>query len=314
MDIHIENVAFQYNDEAKALSGISLTIHQGERVAFIGHNGSGKTSLVKHLNGLLHPSEGKVWIGCQQTTTTKVAALTRMVALSFQNPDDQISKRRVWDEVAFGPRNLKYAKDRTHNLVEMSLLLFDLLPFRDHNPYDLGYSERKRVALASIIAMDTPIVVFDEPTAGMDAHEMRMLKGVLDKLQQEKKTVIIISHDIDFVAEQIARVVCLKNGKMMFDGSSRAAFQDMDLLASCGLRQPQIARLSTYFELDELALTPEEFIKYSGILHMIVSHETLLYLSDCKRGLRNGRLFSPGRSSDYRGRARGEETHGICYS
>jgi energy-coupling factor transport system ATP-binding protein len=261
VDIRIENVVFRYNDEVNAVNDISLTIHQGERVAFIGHNGSGKTSLVKHLNGLLRPSEGRVWIGSHQTENMSVAALARMVALSFQNPDDQISKRRVWDEVAFGPKNLQYTKNRTHDLVEMSLTLFGLLPLKNYNPYDLGYSERKRVALASIIAMDTPIVVFDEPTAGMDAHEMRLLQGVLIKLQQETKTAIIISHDMDFVAEQISRVICLKNGEKRFDGSSRTAFQDKELLASCRLRQPQIARLSTYFGLDELALTPAEFVR-----------------------------------------------------
>jgi len=263
--IRIENVVFRYSDDVKALNDISLTIHQGERVAFIGHNGSGKTSLVKHLNGLLRPSEGKVWIGDHQTESMSVAALARMVALSFQNPDDQISKRRVWDEVAFGPKNLKYSKNQTDNLVEKSLSLFGLMPLKNHNPYDLGYSERKRVALASIIAMDTPIVIFDEPTAGMDADEMNLLKEVLDTLQQETKTVIIISHDMDFVAEQISRTICLKNGEKKFDGSSRTAFHDKDLLASCRLRQPQIARLSTYFELDEPALTPGEFVR--GLHH-----------------------------------------------
>lgn len=265
MHIRLENVVFRYSDEVKALNDISLTIHQGERVAFIGHNGSGKTSLVKHLNGLLRPSEGKVWIGGHQTENMSVAALARMVALSFQNPDDQISKRRVWDEVAFGPKNLKYSKNQTDNLVEKSLSLFGLLPLKNHNPYDLGYSERKRVALASIIAMDTPVVIFDEPTAGMDADEMSLLKEVLDTLQQETKTVIIISHDMDFVAEQITRTICLKNGEKKFDGSSRTAFHDKDLLASCRLRQPQIARLSTYFELDEPALTPGEFVR--GLHH-----------------------------------------------
>lgn len=259
--ICIENVVFRYSDEVKALNDISLTIHQGERVAFIGHNGSGKTSLVKHLNGLLRPSEGKVWIGSHQTENMSVAALARMVALSFQNPDDQISKSRIWDEAAFGPKNLKYSKNRTHNLVEMSLALFGLLPLKNYNPYDLGYSERKRVALASTIAMDTPIVVFDEPTAGMDAHEINLLKKVLDKLQQETKTVIVISHDMDFVAEQIPRVICLKNGGKRFDGSSRRAFHDKDLLTSCRLRQPQIVRLSSHFELVEPALTPGEFVR-----------------------------------------------------
>ena len=266
MDIRLENVIFRYSDEVKALNNISLLIRQGQHVALIGHNGSGKTSLAKHLNGLLRPSEGTVWIGSHQPKDMSVAALAGIVALSFQNPDDQISKRRVWDEVAFGPRNLKYSKNRTHNLVEMSLLLFDLIPFKNHNPYDLGYSERKRVALASIIAMDTPIVIFDEPTAGLDAKEISLFKTVLDKLQQENKTVIIICHDMDFVAEQISRVLCLKNGEIMFDGPSRTAFHDRDLLASCRLRQPQIARLSSHFGFVEPALTPAEFVdEYSSL-------------------------------------------------
>lgn len=260
VDIRIENLVFRYCHEVDTLSDISLTISHGERVAFIGHNGSGKTSLVKHLNGLLRPAEGEIWIGGHRTEHMNVATLARMVALSFQNPDDQISKRRVWDEVAFGPQNLQYPRDRIRNLVEMSLSVLELLPLMNRNPYDLGYSERKRVTLASIIAMDTPIVIFDEPTAGMDGHEMSLFRGVLEKLQQEGKTVIIISHDMDFVAEQIGRVICLKNGKKRFDGPSRAAFYDPSLLASCHLRQPQIARLRSHFKLDEQALTPREFV------------------------------------------------------
>ncbi|WP_176761182.1 energy-coupling factor ABC transporter ATP-binding protein [Desulforhopalus singaporensis] len=261
MDIRLENVVFRYSEEVTALSNISLIIHQGERIALIGPNGSGKTSLAKHLNGLLRPSGGRGRIGGQQTEKLNVAALSRKVALSFQNPDDQISKRRVWDEVAFGPENLHYAKDRVHSLVEKSLSLFALGPLASSNPYDLGYSERKRVTLASIVAMDTPVVVFDEPTAGMDARELGLLKAVLDQLKKEQKTVIIISHDMDFVAEQIGRVVCLNNGRILFDGPSSTAFRNKDLLESCSLRQPQIARLSSFFELDELALTPETFVR-----------------------------------------------------
>ena len=261
LDIRIENIDFGYSDEIKALNNISLAIHQGERVALIGHNGSGKTSLAKHLNGLLRPSEGKVWIGDQNTEDMSVASLAHRVALLFQNPDDQISKRRVWDEVAFGPKNLRYPKNRIDNLVEASLSLFELLPLKNYNPYDLGYSERKKVALASIIAMDTPVVVLDEPTAGMDPHEIGLLTGALDKLQQEKKTVIIISHDMDFVAEQISRVICLKNGRKVFDGTARKAFQDNILLTSCHLLQPMMVRLSTHFKLAEPAVTPIEFLR-----------------------------------------------------
>ena len=264
MDIHVENLAFSYAAGKQVLQDISLTIQRGERAALIGHNGSGKTSLAKHFNGLLRPCSGAVSVGNQKTDRLSVARLSRMVALLFQNPDDQISRRRVWDEVAFGPKNLKYPKEHINRLVHHSLSLFDLLPEKDRNPYDLGYSERKRVALASTFAMDTPIMVLDEPTAGFDAYERSLLAAALDRLRQERKSALVITHDMDFVAERIERVICLENGKKLFDGPAREAFCDRSLLASCHLRQPQIVRLSAHFGFAEPALTPHDFLQTLG--------------------------------------------------
>lgn len=259
-DIRIKRLCFSYGAAEMVLKDITLNISQGETVALIGHNGSGKTSLVKHLNGLLKPHSGKVYIGGELTTSRTTSDLALQVALSFQNPDDQISKRKVRDEVAFGPKNLGYKREKVHQLVNASLALFDLLSVQDENPYDLGYSERKRVALASVIAMDTPVVVLDEPTAGLDSREMSLLQNTLAKLREEDKTAIVITHDMDFVAEQIPRVVGLSEGKLLFDGSTKDAFQNFDMLRSCNILPPQMVRLSRFFRHAEPALTPELFV------------------------------------------------------
>lgn len=260
MHIQVKNVTFNYSDTITALNNISFTVGRGECLALVGHNGCGKTTLVKHLNGLLHPSSGTVFIGDWLTNAKTVSQLSHRVALLFQNPDEQISKRQVWDEVAFGPKNLKFSETGTRRLVDESLELVELLEYRHHNPYDLGYSGRKRIAIASIIAMDTPIIIFDEPTAGLDASEMRILNRVLQFLHQKNKTTLIITHDMDFIAERIPRVIALKDGEKEFDGSTRTLFQNEDILENCGLRTPQIARLSTHFKHADCALTSEEFI------------------------------------------------------
>lgn len=260
IQIRADNLTFKYSSEIIALQNISLTMSAGERVALIGHNGSGKSTLARHLNGLLLPFSGKLWIRGIDSSTQRVSELAKKTALLFQNPDDQICKRTVRDEVAFGPRNLGYSKEKTDRLVNRSLSEFDLLPFQQTNPHDLGLSERKRVAMASIVSMDTPIIVFDEPTAGLDPYEIRLFITILQRLKDEKKTVLIITHDMDFVAENIPRTICLQNGKKVFDGSSRALFSNHGLLSSCRLLPPQVVRLSTLFQQTTTALTPEEFI------------------------------------------------------
>ncbi len=261
-EIHVraDNLTFKYSREIIALKNISLTMSAGERVALIGHNGSGKTTLARHLNGLLHPFSGKLWIQGVDSSTQRVSQLAKKVALLFQNPDDQICKRVVREEVALGPRNLGYSKEKTDRLVNRALSDFDLLPFQRTNPHDLGLSERKRVAMASILSMDTPIVVFDEPTAGLDPYEIKLFVTTLQRLKDEDKTVLIITHDMDFVAENIPRVICLQNGEKVFDGSSRELFSNPELLSSCRLLPPQVVGLSSLFQQTTTAMTPEEFI------------------------------------------------------
>jgi len=258
--VRTENLTFRYSEHIIAIKNISFDLSTGERVALVGHNGSGKSTLAKHFNGLLQPSAGKTWIQGIDSSCQSVSQLAKKTALLFQNPDDQICKQVVRDEVAFGPNNLGYPRQKIDLLVNKALSDFDLLPLQKMNPHDLGFSERKRVALASIVAMDTPVIVFDEPTAGFDSRETKLFVNALEDLKDGKKTVLIITHDMDFVAENITRILCLQEGEKVFDGNTRDFFSNTEMLAHCRLLPPQVVQLSTHFQQKRLAMTPEDFV------------------------------------------------------
>lgn len=261
MLIRIEQVHFAYPGEVKALNGVTMQIEPGEQVALVGGNGSGKTTLARHLNGLLRPQLGRVQIGGWLTIEHTPAQMARRVAYVFQNPDEQLFRQRIWDEVAFGPQNLGYEPSRVQALVEQALDRMGLSDFKQLNPRDLGYSGRKRVALACALAMDTPVVVLDEPSGGLDADEQGQLEQILRDLRHRGKTSLVISHDMDFVAEVLDRVVVLNQGRVLLDGSAQDVFSRVDLLDSAGVNLPQIARLSQGLGQARLSLTVEQFLE-----------------------------------------------------
>lgn len=261
MLIQIENVYFSYPDNVKVLNGISLTIQPGEKVALVGQNGSGKTTLARHLNGLLQPQAGTVQIGDWQVSTRRPAQMARRVAYVFQNPDEQLFRRQVWDEIAFGPQNLGYSPAQIRIQVEQAIELLGLDNVVRLNPRDLGYSARKRVAMASALAMQTPVIVLDEPTAGLDAREQEQLSRVLTGLHREGKTILIISHAMDFLAENFERLVLLNNGIIAMDAPAQAFFEQEHLLNTCGLATPQITRLSKQLGYLSPALSVEQFLR-----------------------------------------------------
>jgi len=260
MLIQIDNLYFTYPDGTKALDGISLTIQPGEKVALVGANGSGKTTLARHLNGLLRPQAGSVWVGDWRTAEHSPAQMARRVAYVFQNPDEQLFRQRVWDEIAFGPQNLHYPSEQVRPMVEQALELLGLNDVSQLNPRDLGYSGRKRVALASALAMLTPVLVFDEPTAGLDAREQEQLSQVITWLNQRGKTIVMISHDMDFLAENLDRFVLLRQGQVLLDAPAQQFFEQKAVLETSGLVTPQITRLSDSLHHFRLALSVEQFL------------------------------------------------------
>ena len=244
--IRFEDVGFVYPDGTRALRGVSLSVPAGERVAIVGQNGSGKSTLVRQLNGLLRPTEGRVLVEGREVGRRHVAELARSVGLAFQNPDRQIFAGKVRREVEFGPRNLGALGDQLRTVVDEALGLVGLTAEADTNPYDLGYSRRKLLALASILAMGTPIVVLDEPTTGQDADGVARVEGIVRHLAERGRTVIAISHDMRFVAETFARVVVMRAGEVALDGPPAEVFAERNwgTLASTFLEPPYAARVA----------------------------------------------------------------------
>jgi energy-coupling factor transport system ATP-binding protein len=260
MRIEIKDLHHTYPAGVKALNGISLTIETNEQVAIVGQNGAGKTTLVKHLNGLLQPTSGSVLIDDWITSEHQVAKLASRVGYVFQNPDEQLFTKTVHQEVSFGPKNLGYESEKVEALVEDALAMTELTEQKETNPYDLSPTWRKMVALASIIAMDTPIIIFDEPTTGQDAANIARMADTIAALRERGKTVITITHDIDFCAENFERVIALSNGKVLLDGPANDVLGQEEILAQTYVDPPQLTRLGLRLGLPEIVCNQEEFL------------------------------------------------------
>jgi energy-coupling factor transport system ATP-binding protein len=222
--IELEDVSFTYPEGARALTRVSLRIEPGELVAIVGQNGSGKSTLVRQLNGLLRPTSGRVLLDDEDVRRVHVARLAARVGLTFQNPDQQLFARQVWAEVAFGPRNLGVRGADLDRRVLAALDAVGLDGEGETNPYDLGYSRRKLLAIASVLAMRTPVLIQDEPTTGQDARGVARVRAVVEAAAAEGRTVIAISHDMRFVAECFRRVVVMRAGRVVLDGPPAAVF------------------------------------------------------------------------------------------
>ncbi len=249
--IQLRRVVHVYPDGTRALDGVDLEIKDAELVAIIGQNGSGKSTLVRHLNGLLRPTDGEVLIDGRPTVDRRVAALAALVGLAFQDPDRQIFAGRVRTEVAFGPRNLGLRGAALETAVGAALAEVGLGGQADQNPYDLGYSRRKLLALASILAMGTPTVVLDEPTTGQDLPGVERIQSIVADLSAAGRTVIAISHDMRFVAETFARVVVMEAGRVTLDGTPAEVFAEGNwaALARTYIEPPLAVRIGARLKL-----------------------------------------------------------------
>jgi energy-coupling factor transport system ATP-binding protein len=250
--IGLEDLVHRYPTGIEAVRGVSLSIEPGDSVAILGQNGSGKTTLVKHLNGLLRPAEGRVLLDGESTEGRSIADLAGTVGFVFQNPDDQLFERSVDREVAFGPRNLGMSTGEIGTVVASSLAAVGLTEEHATNPYDLDLSRRKLVALAGVLAMNPAVLVLDEPTTGQDADGVVQVGAVIDAMRATGRTVIAITHDMEFAASRFARIVVMREGTIVADGPPTFVFapSNRELLASTGLTPPPAARVAARMHLD----------------------------------------------------------------
>jgi energy-coupling factor transport system ATP-binding protein len=255
--IEADNVYFSYASKVEALKGVSLTIKDGEFVAIMGQNGAGKSTFVKHFNGLLKPSQGTVRVDGVETTKTSVAALARNVGFVFQNPDHQLFNETVEEEIGFALKNFGFNPEVIEERITWALNLLSLTQYRNTSPFLLSGGERKRVALASVLAWDPKALILDEPTIGQDHEQKEKLRQFIMQMQTQGKTVVTVTHDVEFVAECNPRVVLMKEGKIVADGEGKEILTDPALLEVSSIVLPQISQVFT--QLSDLGL-PKDVI------------------------------------------------------
>jgi energy-coupling factor transport system ATP-binding protein len=233
-----------YREETPVLRGVNLRVPPGEFVALVGANGSGKTTLVKHFNGLLRPERGQVLVAGADTAHRSVGELSRQVAYLFQHPEQQIFSSTVRQEVAFGPHNLGLPPAKAEGRVEEALARFDLSAVAETPPAILSYGLRRRVTLASLMAMDSPVLILDEPTVGLDAQGCRETLDWLSELHGQGGTIVLVTHDMTLVGEHAERVVVLHEGRIISDKPPASVFQQAELLAHASLMPPPVVTVA----------------------------------------------------------------------
>ncbi len=256
--ISLENVSFSYPSGPRVLEDVNLTVEGGEFIAVMGENGAGKTTLAKHFNGLLKPSAGRVLVDGEDTRKTSVARLSRKVGLVFQNPDHLLFSETVHDEVAFALRNFGYSAEVIEKQVARTLEALDLTAYAETSPFLLSGGERKRVALAAVLAWEPDYLVLDEPTIGQDYQQKERLRNFILQLYSQGKTVLMITHDVEFVAESNPEVVLMSKGHVLGRGSADKILSDSELVERASLVRPQMARL--FSRLDRFGL-PRDIVE-----------------------------------------------------
>lgn len=244
--IQVENLVYHYPDGTVALRGLDFSIHDGDFIALIGQNGSGKTTLSKCLNGLFKPTQGCVVVDGLDTRTTSITQMAKRVGYVFQNPDHQLFNSNVWDEIAYGPRNIQLPEEEVRARVEEAVQVVGLAErYLKQHPFFLTKGLRQRVAIGSILALRPKVIIVDEPTTGQDIKQSLEIMDFLENLHRERgHIIIIITHDMPIVARYAKRTLVLGMGEVLADGPTREVFAQPDVLAKTFVEPPQITQLA----------------------------------------------------------------------
>ena len=256
----IENLDFSYLADVPVIKALNMKLDK-RPTAIIGQNGAGKTTLVKLLKGLLKPVSGSIYFHGEDISGKTVAMLAGNVGYVFQNPDDQIFKYNVMDEILFGPLNIGMDPERAKKEAERALELTGLKGKEKENPYDLELYERKMTAIASVLAMDTDVLILDEPTIAQDWKGRQIIGGIIRSLAERGKLVIAILHDMDFVAENFERVIIMAHGQVLADGTAKEVFAQEEALQKARLQKPYVMQLCEALGYEKSYLTVGEILK-----------------------------------------------------
>lgn len=281
MFIHLKDVSYTYNlnmpFETEALKNINLKINKGEFVGVIGHTGCGKTTLLQLLNGLIGPTSGQVFIENTDIhrNKKKLKEIRKKIGLSFQYPENQFFEENIFKEIAFGPKNMGVAEGQLVKRVKKSLEMVDMdyLGFKDRSPFSLSGGEMRRVAIASVLAIDPEVIILDEPTASLDPQSCsKLLSVIVDLYQKYHKTIIMVSHNMEIIAELAKRVIVMEKGRIIMDDTPRNIFQySINKLEDIGLSLPQVTY--TMYKLKKIGKPVS-----SGILTIEEAKEEILKL------------------------------------
>ena len=238
--IESNDLTYTYHDGTTAIKGVNLTINKGENIALLGSNGAGKSTFLKIISGLMFPYSGKIKLFDNEMTKKNSDQLRVNIGMVFQDPDDQIFMPRVWDDVAFGPINLGLSEEEVKIRVKMAMEQTNLIGYEERIPHHLSYGEKKRVAIAGVIAMNPLLLLLDEFTANLDPCGRN---EIIDLLKNIDSTKIIASHDIEMLIEVCDRAILLDNGEIVGDGKVEEILTNIALLHEHGLDVPTVVRL-----------------------------------------------------------------------
>jgi len=259
--IRVSNLRHWYEPGRIILDGINMSIAEGEFTAIIGQNGSGKTTLMKNLSGLLRPRQGEIFISGKNTTGADAAEIAKEAGYVMQDHDNQLFEQTVFDEVAFSLKH-KGSKKEINEKVEEALKTVGLSDKKEAFPPALPRADRFKAVFAAVLAMDTGILLLDEPVAGQDSPGCRMIMDIIDRLHKKGITILLITHNIGIAARYAKRIIVMKNGRILMDGQPPEIFGQKEELAEAGILAPQITRLSqelrAHIPLEKDAMTPEE--------------------------------------------------------
>lgn len=251
---NIRDVTYEYEDGTKALLGISLSIKKGRKIALLGNNGAGKSTFLLHLNGLLKPTSGVIYFQESPISYKRkdVQALRKKVGMVFQDSDTQLFSASVFQDIAFGPHNTGMSHAAVVQAVEKAMEETDTQDLKGKPTHFLSFGQKKRVAIAGVLAMNPDVLVLDEPTAGLDPYYAKQIMGILHTVHNQGKTIILSTHDVQFAYEWADDVIVMNNGEILIEADPQTVFQREDILQKSHLEKPWIMEVYELLEKNSL--------------------------------------------------------------